>query len=153
MSTLQLIDRWKYLDSLNVTLKVSNLPFSSLHYIFHSLNSLSGVVVWQPLLANEYRIHIQHLLLSYSKFRKEKTWSSPRSNSTWRCIEAGQRLIYLFLIGVLDAPDLLERVCFRVPSFSTHNLPFFIPSHTTSFVSAIFWSINCKNIYVNQYQL
>jgi len=51
-----------------------------------------------------------------------------------RRFAADQQFVNSLLNGFLDAPDILERVYFIVPSYYTRNqFPFSIPSHSTAY--------------------
>jgi len=46
--------------------------------------------------------------------------------------DADERFITSLLGGTIDAPDLLSKICFRIPSFFSRNHALFqVPTHST----------------------
>jgi hypothetical protein len=103
-----------------------------------------GVVIWHPYLAkDQLRLErVQNKFLAYAAFVLKlpdpchdysyirevlniQSLHSRRSNTDYNFIMA-------LLNGLLDAPDILSDISFRVPSYNTRNQgQFYIPTHST----------------------
>ncbi|XP_060846337.1 uncharacterized protein LOC132926003 [Rhopalosiphum padi] len=102
-----------------------------------------GVVVWHPYLAkDELRLErVQNRFLSYIAYimkipHPTHDYSLIRSSLgipmlSTRRQDADERFITSLLGGTIDAPDLLSKICFRIPSFSRNHALFQVPTHNT----------------------
>lgn len=105
-----------------------------------------GNVIWHPYLAkDQLRIErVQNKFLAYATFilklpdpchdytYTREVLSLPTLHS--RRSLADQNFIMALLNGLLDAPDILSNISFRVPSRNTRNQgQFYIPAHSTSY--------------------
>lgn len=103
-----------------------------------------GVVVWHPYLAKDELIleRVQNRFLSYIAYKMKiphptHDYSLIRSSLgipmlSTRRQDADERFITSLLGGTIDAPDLLSKICFRIPSFFSRNHALFqVPTHNT----------------------
>jgi hypothetical protein len=103
-----------------------------------------GDVVWHPYLAkDELRLErVQNRFLSYIAYimkipHPTHDYSLIRSSLgipmlSTRRQDADERFITSLLGGTIDAPDLLSKICFRIPSFFSRNHALFqVPTHNT----------------------
>ncbi|KAE9542788.1 hypothetical protein AGLY_002699 [Aphis glycines] len=105
-----------------------------------------GAVIWNPYLTrDQLRIErVQNKFLAYAAFilklpdpchdytYSREVLSLPTLDS--RRSLADQNFIMALLNGLLDAPDILSNISFKVPSHNTRNQEqFYIPVHSTTY--------------------